>query len=259
MNGLVAVVTGASSGIGAAVASRLADRGFAVGLTARRADLLESVARGIRERGHRVAVAPADAADPAALRAAIAALAGELGPVDLLVANAGMAERNPADDFSAARFEQLVRVNLLAPAVAIEAVLPGMLERGRGQIVGVSSLAGYRAFKSGQAGYSASKAALSTLLEGLRLELRDRGVAVSVVHPGYVHTPMTAGNRGGMPFVMGVDRAADIIVRGIERQRPRIDFPLPAALGMGLLRILPGPIHEALVRRLDRPAGRPTA
>src|SRR5690606_29984482 len=116
----------------------------------------------IRERGGKAVVAVADAADRDATHAAIERLAAELGPVDLLIANAGFALRTPAAGFSASALEAMVRVNLLGAAFAIEAILPAMLARGRGHLVGISSLASYRGLP-GPAGYCATKAALSTL------------------------------------------------------------------------------------------------
>jgi short-subunit dehydrogenase len=252
MSRRVAVVTGASSGIGSALARRLAARGLAVGLTARRECALNQLVEEIQSLGGIASMAPADAADPLQTRAALERLREALGPIDLLIANAGIAERNPVETFSAEVLERMFRVNVLGVTYAIEAVLPRMLQRGSGQIVGVSSLAGYRACSPGHFGYSASKAALTTLLDGLRVELRPRGVAVTIVHPGYVHTPMTAGNTRWMPFVMNLDRAADLIVRGILARRPRIDFPWQAALGMTLVRWLPISVYDRVFSTLYR-------
>jgi short-subunit dehydrogenase len=252
----VAVITGASSGIGAELARRLADRGVRLGLTARRADRLEQLAAEIQARGGTAAVAPADAADPASTRAAIVHLARQLGPVELLIANAGVGLSAPASQFSAEAFEQMVRVNLLGAAVAIEVVLPGMLERRRGHIVGVSSLAGWRGLPQ-TAGYSATKAGLSTLLEGLRVELRLKGVDVTVVHPGYVRTPMTEGSGNWQPFLLEVGPAAERILRGIAARRREINFPWQTALLMDLVRRLPGPVYDRLAGAILVPRERP--
>lgn len=252
----VAVVTGASSGLGAALARRLADRGVAVGLTARRAEALATLAGEIKSRGGQAAIAPADAADPCATRDALTHLAEALGPVDLLIANAGMASANPTETFSAEAFDYLIRVNLLGAAYAFEAVLPEMLQRGRGHLVGVSSLAGYRACSRGHAGYSASKAALTTLLEGFRVELRGRGIAVTTVHPGFVRTPLTNGFQGPMPLLMELDRAADRMMDGILARRSRVDFPGPAAAAMSVVRWLPMGLYDRLFDRIFRASRR---
>ncbi|MFO0958523.1 MAG: SDR family NAD(P)-dependent oxidoreductase [Isosphaeraceae bacterium] len=242
----VSVVTGGSSGIGAAIALGLARRGDDVGLISRRPDALEAVAAEIRKIGGNARVAPTDVSNGPAVRTAIGQIADEFGPIDLLIASAGVAERNPADDFSGDRLARIFAVNVLGAAYAFQAVLPSMIERGQGRIVGISSLAGFRAAMPGHSAYAASKAALSTLLEGLRLELRPRGVGVTAVHPGFVDTPMTAGG-GFRPGMIGADRAAGIILLGIERGRDRIDFPRRAALLMQILRACPDPIHRRIV------------
>ncbi len=244
MIGQIVVVTGASSGIGAELSRQLAAAGAKVGLTARRAEALEALAAEIRHAGGTAAVAPADSTDPAATRAAIERLVVALGgPVDLLVANAGLGLSTPAAAFSAGEFEQMVRVNLLGAAYAIEAVLPAMLRNGRGHIVGISSLAAFRGLPGGS-GYGATKAGLTTLLEGLRVELRPRGIAVTTVHPGYIRTPMTAGANHPQPFLMEVVPAARIILKGIERRRRTIDFPWRTAALMSLARLLPGAVWD---------------
>lgn len=244
--GRVAVVTGASSGLGAELARQLAARGVAVGLTARRLDLLDALAVEVRARGGTAAVAAADAGDIDATRAAIRALADQLGPIDLLIANAGFGRTLGARDFAASTIETMVRVNLVGAAAAIEAVLPAMLERGSGQIVGMSSLAAYRGLPGG-AGYCASKAGLSAMLESLRHDLRGSGVAVTIVHPGYVRTPMTEGSARRLPFLMDVEPAARRILKGIAARRRYVDFPWPMATLAGLGRILPGAIVDRVL------------
>ncbi|WP_435009627.1 SDR family NAD(P)-dependent oxidoreductase [Tundrisphaera lichenicola] len=245
----VAAITGASSGLGAEMARQLARMGLTIGLTARRADRLEEVARQIRAEGGTAIVALADASDPASTRSALSEIARQLGPVDLLIANAGVGEPTPARSFSAEAFERMVRVNLTGAAYAIDAVLPSMIERGRGQIVGVSSLAGYRGLP-GTAGYSATKAGLSALLEGLRPELKRLGIAVTTVHPGYVRTEMTAGQSGPMPFLMDADRAVRIILRGVAARRSRVDFPRAVSGFLSLVRLLPDPLYDPLAARI---------
>lgn len=249
MKGRIAVVTGASSGIGAELARQLAASGASVGLTARRAEALESLAAEIRGRGGIAAVAPADAADPSATRAALGRIAEALGgPIDLLIANAGLGLSTPAVDFSAADFERMVRVNLLGAAYAIEAVLPGMIRMGRGHLVGISSLAAFRGLPGGS-GYGATKAALTTLLEGFRVQLRPRGIAVTAVHPGYIRTPMTEGSTHPQPFLMDVEPAARIILKGIAARRPTVAFPWQTAALMTLARLMPHALYDRAILR----------
>jgi short-subunit dehydrogenase len=247
----VAIVTGASSGIGAELARQLAAMGVRVGLTARRADALEALAAEIRARGGAAAAAPADALDPHATRSAMERLASELGPVDLLIANAGLGGETPASEFVASTLEQIIRVNLLGAAYAVEAALPAMLTNGRGHLVGISSLASYRGLPRLGA-YSASKAAMNQLFESLRVELRGRGIAVTTVQPGYVRTPMTAGSKRPQPFLMEVEPAAKIILAGIAARRSVVTFPRRAAIGMRLIRMLPDALYDPLAARFFR-------
>lgn len=244
----VSVLTGGSSGLGAAIARRLAQRGHRVGLIARREDALRDVAESIRAQGGHVEFATADVNDHDALERAITQLADRLGPIDQLIASAGIAPRNPAVGFATDRLAETFAVNVIGAAHAFALVLPSMIARRRGRIAGISSLAGFRAAMPGQAGYSASKAALSTLMEGLRLELQPHGVGVTAVHPGFVDTPMTAG-AAFRPFLIDADRAAAIVVRGLENGRSRIDFPIAPALLMRLFRVLPDAVHARLVQR----------
>jgi short-subunit dehydrogenase len=244
-----AIVTGASSGIGASMARELAARGVRVGLTARRLDLLGRLAGEIRGRGGIAEVEPADASDIEGTRRAISRLESAIGPVDLLVANAGVGLSTPAVGFSSEAVERLLRVNVVGASAAIEAVLPGMIDRGRGHLVGISSLASFRGLP-GSAGYCASKAALSTLLEGMRPDLRRFGVSVTIVHPGFVHTPMTEHAPHPRPWLVDADRAARIILDGIARKRRRVDFPWQTAALLRLVRALPSPIFDRLAGRL---------
>ena len=123
-----------------------------------------------------------------------------------------------------------------------------MIERGRGQIVGISSLAGYRGLP-GTAGYSATKAGLSALLEGLRPELKRLGIAVTTVHPGFVRTEMTAGQAGPQPGLMDAEPAVRIILRGVAARRSRVDFPRSMAALMGLVRLLPDFLYDPIAAR----------
>lgn len=210
---------------------------------------LNEVADSIRLAGGTAFVAPADAADPVAIKRAIGAIVEGLGPVDLLIANAGLGVSTPAEGFTGEAFDRMVRVNLSGAAHAIEAVLPRMMRERRGQIVGISSLAGYRGLP-GSCGYSATKAGLSALLEGLRPELRRYGVLVTTVHPGYVRTPMTAGPSKFRPLMMDVEPAVRIILQGVAAGRSRVDFPWRMAALLGVVRLLPDWAYDRLAARL---------
>lgn len=239
------VVTGASSGIGAELAVELGRRGAHVGLLARREEELRAVAERVGAAGGRVAFAPVDVTDLEALRQAVAVLESELGPVYGLVANAGIGAPTKRGRIDAERDGRILDVNVLGVVRAIAVVQPGILERKAGFLSAVSSLAGFRGLP-GHAAYSASKAAVSTFLESLRVDLRGSGVTVTTIHPGFVRTPMTDRNRFRMPFLWPADRAARVIVEGLVRGRGRVDFPWPMVLAVKALRCLPSWLYERL-------------
>ncbi len=249
-DGQVAVITGASSGIGAALARQLGAAGARLGLIALPGGDLETVAEGIRTQGGTAITAAADVADKAALTAALDRIAEELGPIDLLILNAGIGLNTTAMSFSTDNFETLIRVNLLGVAYGIEAVLPRMIQRGKGHIVGVSSLSSYRGVPF-VSGYTATKAAVATLLEGLRVELKvlKIDVTVTTVRPGFVATPMTDWVRR-RNVLMEVEPAAKIILKGIARRRAEIKFPRSGVFFTNLLRILPCTVHDWVICRL---------
>jgi short-subunit dehydrogenase len=234
----VAVITGASSGIGWALAKELAAAGARVGLIARRRDRLDELAEEIRHGGGRAAVAPADVTDRRHVELAIQSITDQLGPIQLLVANAGLGIPTLRDPVNVDDVEQMFRVNVLGAIYAISAVLPGMLEQGRGHLAAISSLAGYKGLP-GESGYCATKAALNTYMEGLRIHLRDRRIRVTTICPGFVRTAMTDVMDCPMPFVMEADEAARLIVRALQDRRKVCNFPWQMAWLMKLVRWLP--------------------
>ncbi len=234
----VAVVTGASSGIGWALAKELAAQGCKVGLLARRRQPLERLAAEIAAAGGSAAVAPADVGDRAGVGAAVEEVRGRLGPIDLLVANAGVGAPTLLDPMNIADVEKQFRINTLGVVYAIEAVLPEILQRRKGHLAAVSSLAAWKGMP-GESAYCASKAAVNTFLEGLRIHLRDRGVLVTTICPGFVRTPMTEVNEFKMPWLLEADDAARRIVRALARRRKVYNFPWQTALLMRLVAWLP--------------------
>ncbi len=246
------LITGASSGIGAALARRLAREGNVIGLMARRADRLEAIAGDIKAAGGRAVVLAGDVTDRASVFANVERFIGETGPIDVFIANAGISHPTPAHRFDAAVFEEIIRTNLVGAANGLAAVLPGMLERNRGHLVGIGSLAGYRGLP-GHAAYCASKAGLWSLFESLRLDLRGTGIAVTIIHPGFVRTPLTEKNRFPMPFLMDVDAAVERIVRAIRRRRRVAAFPWPLATLVRLSRLVPSVLYDRLIPGAGRP------
>jgi short-subunit dehydrogenase len=239
-------ITGASSGIGEALAARLARAGARVAVTARRRDRLEEMAAAWRRDGRDLLVAPADVADRDALIAAGRSVEQAWGGIDLAVFNAGFSRRLDWNAFDARDFVEIYKVNVFGVMFGIEAVLPGMLQRGRGRIAAVASLAGYRGAPT-LAGYGSSKAALIHAMDSLRFDLAPRGVGVTLINPGYVRTPLTATNKYWMPALMDVERAAEIITRGLERDRPEIHFPARFSWTLKFLRVLPFPLYHAII------------
>jgi NAD(P)-dependent dehydrogenase (short-subunit alcohol dehydrogenase family) len=242
LNGKVAWVLGASSGIGAAVARELLRRGAIVAISARRKEQLREVAGGD------MLVLPADVADSAAVAAAAARVRQELGPVDLAVLSAGYWKQMDPADWDTSVFDQHVRVNLTGMSNAIAAVLPAMLRRRSGTIAGIASVAGYRGLAGAEA-YGATKAAQINLLESLRVHTGRTGVHVTTICPGFVRTDLTAGNRFPMPFIIDAGQAARSICDGLERDRTEIVFPTPMALLMKTARLVPVRAWTALWAR----------
>jgi short-subunit dehydrogenase len=235
-------VVGASSGIGAAVARELVDRGARVAISARRTDRLAEVAAG------RMTVVEADVTDWSSLDAAARRVRRELGETDLVVYCAGFWKQMDAASWDREVFARHVEVNLLGLNNLLATVLPRMVERGQGQVVGVASVAGYRGLVGAEA-YGATKAAQINMLEALRAALRNRGVTVTTVCPGFVRTQLTAGNRFPMPFMVEPERAARSICDGLERGRMEIVFPLAMAVLMKTARLLPVRVWTLLMHR----------
>ncbi|HEX8618381.1 MAG TPA: SDR family NAD(P)-dependent oxidoreductase [Thermoanaerobaculia bacterium] len=243
----LAIITGASAGIGHALAHELATRGYDLALLARRAELLESLAGELRARGRRAVAIACDVSDADAVRGAVAQAQAELGGAfDLAIANAGVSIPGHATKFKIADAEQIIRVNVLGLMYLYDAVIPSMVERGRGRFVGVASVAGLRGLPTAGP-YSASKAAVQAFLEAARIELKPYGVGVTIVNPGFVATPMTEKNRFRMPFLMQADAAAVVIANGIARGARVVEFPRPMSLLMRVVRYLPDALYERIM------------
>lgn len=241
-----AVITGASSGIGAALARELSRRGWSVALLARRLELLDQVRATLP--GKAVSIV-CDVTDAAAVDRAVRRGETELGaPFDLAVANAGVGFFGDAAKFNLAEAETMIRVNVIGMMNLFAAVIPSMVERRTGRFAGIASIAGLRGLPSAAA-YSASKAAMQAFLEASRIELAPRGVRVTIVNPGFIATPMTQKNKMKMPFLMRVDKAAAIIANGLERGKRVIEFPRPMSLLMRIARHLPDAVYDRVTRK----------
>ncbi|HTZ00617.1 MAG TPA: SDR family oxidoreductase [Rhodocyclaceae bacterium] len=242
-------ITGASSGIGAALARHYAGHGAGIGLAARRGEELRSLAAGLPGEHQ---LYPLDVTDAGALAAAAADFMAKAGPPDLVIANAGISVgtmTQEAEDLAAV--ERVLQVNVLGIANTFQPFIAPMLVRGRGTLAGIASVAGIRGLP-GAGAYSASKAAAITYLESLRVELRGSGVKVVTVAPGYIETPMTAKNPYPMPFILPVDEAARRIARVIDAGRSYAVVPWQMAVVAKLLRLLPNGLYDALAAHAGR-------
>ena len=235
-------IIGASSGIGAALARELRARGARVAISGRRAAELESVSGGD------MTVLPLDATDGKALAAGVDEAGEAMGGLDTVVWCAAYWEQTDPKAWDSASFARHVELNLLGFNSLLSAVLPGMVERGAGHIVGIASVAGFRGFPGGEA-YGATKAAQITLLESLRASLWRSGVRVTTVAPGFVKTALTDVNEFPMPFIITAEKAARSIARGLERGQMEVVFPFRMAVAMKLARLLPVRWWAALMRR----------
>jgi short-subunit dehydrogenase len=229
------VITGASSGIGEALARHYGAKGCTLGLISRKS-----------------ADYPVDVTDVAGLRAAAERFMGRHGVPDLVIANAGVSSGTLGD--SLADMEKLRRVldvNVTGMAATLAAFAPAMREAGRGTLAGIASVAGFRGI-AGSGAYSASKAAAITWLESLRAELYGSGVSVVCICPGYIDTPMTRVNRYRMPFLISADDAAPRIARAIEARRRLAVIPWQMAIAGRIFRALPGFLYDRLAARAPR-------
>jgi short-subunit dehydrogenase len=223
-------------------------------LAARRKDALEQNARAIRDAGGTAHVLPLDLARPDDVASAVEKLDDESGGIDLVIANAaiaGLAAAVPASRLTWSDVGDLLQVNVRGNIASIVPLIPRMLARGHGHIVGISSTAALGP-NPRLAAYCASKVALSYFLEGIGMELRPKGVAVTVVQPGFMRTPAADGVKDPMPFILETDEAVAIIDKAIRNRRRKITFPLALHILALVPAFLPAPIRDPLVLQATR-------
>lgn len=242
-------VTGASSGIGRALALRLAAAGRTVAISARSAEGLEAVAAEAAGLPGRLVPLPLDITDAAAVTAAVARIEAELGPLALAVLNAGSHRPVRARSLDLADFRQLVELNLMGTVACLAAALEPMQARGCGQIAVVGSVVGYFGLPTASA-YGMTKAGLINMTQALQPELKRLGITLQLVDPGFVKTPLTDRNRFPMPFLMAPEAAAERFYKGLESERFEIVFPWRLAAALRLLRALPMGWALALTKRM---------
>jgi short-subunit dehydrogenase len=243
----IVLLTGAAHGIGHATAVALARTGTPLGLIDRDAASLGKLVNELKDQGATVAHAAVDVTDRHALIRAVADINAALGAIDVLVACAGIGSLTQVPQLETITLRQTLDVNLVGVAQSIEAVLPGMITRGRGHIVGVASVAGYRGFPW-MISYSASKAALIAYLEAVRPGLRRRGVTVTTVCPGFVRTQMSIDIPYRQPVKMiEPEVAARYLVRAIDRRPRNCVFPWDMRIGLAILKYMPDWFFDRLM------------
>jgi NADP-dependent 3-hydroxy acid dehydrogenase YdfG len=241
---------GASSGIGAALAPALAAEGAILALSARREPELQQVADAC-PAAVRPLVRPLDATDKAQVDRVCADLIQAWGKLDILFYNATTTSQARATDFDSESALQQADVTYLGLIRAVGAALPHMLARGEGQIVGTGSVAGYAGFPRSPV-YSSAKNAVNAFLQSMRIELKDRGIGVVTVNPGFVKTPLTEHNTFPMPFLMTADEAAATIVKGLLAGDDEIHFPKRLTWPAKVYTALPRPVYEFVSRKVLR-------
>jgi short-subunit dehydrogenase len=250
-----ALVTGASSGLGAALAQRLAAQGIEVWLAARRAEQLAAHVSEIRASGGRAHALVLDVGDTDATVERLTRLDQETGGIDLVIANAGIAGLSAATPLSRASWQNtsdILRVNLCGAAASLMPFIPGMVQRGHGHLVGISSVAAEFPNPRTPA-YGAAKAGLSFLLKSIDMELRPKGVAVTLVEPGFIRTPAVDGVTEPLPFMIETAAAVRIIERAIQRRQRLVRFPWQWTLLLRAVATLPAAIAGPLILKLGAP------
>lgn len=244
----VVMITGASSGIGRGLALEIAARGAHLGLLARREELLNEIVGEVSARNVKAVAAAADVRDAKAVRAAADRFRKELGPIDVMIANAGIGTTHHAIKLQPEHAANVIGINVLGAVNSVAAVVPEMVERGRGRLVAISSLAAYRGLAK-SAAYCASKAALSSYFESVRIDLRHTGVGVTIIHPGFIKTALTAGREAKMPYLMELDDAVKKIVSAIEKEKKTYAFPWQLATIVRATMIMPTAMYDWIAER----------
>jgi NADP-dependent 3-hydroxy acid dehydrogenase YdfG len=244
-------VTGASAGIGRAFALLMARSGWTVVASARGLEGLQTLAEAAAGLPGRIVPMVLDITDRDTHMAVAERIRAEIGPIALAVLNAGTYQPDDALTLDYGQLRKTLTVNVFGTLNGVEAVLPAMVARGKGHLAIVASVAGYRGLPRSIA-YSAGKAALISLCESLRFDLEPAGLAVSVITPGFVKTPLTDKNDFPMPFLISPELAAERMARGLARGDFEITFPRRFTWGMKLLRLLPNGLYFRLIGGMTR-------
>jgi short-subunit dehydrogenase len=243
----VVLLTGASEGIGFQLAKDLAKEGAQLALISRRKTILDKLANELKSTTN-VFAYECDVTKKDQVESVVQKIKQDLGRIDIAILNAGVAYRASVLQYSSRDAEITFNTNVFGAVYFIEQLLPDFIRERRGAIIGISTLGDGKGFpKSGF--YSASKAALTILLESLRIELKKFNVKVITVKPGFVKSAMTDKNEFQMPFLMSVEKATKIILNGLKKDKRIIEFPLPITLSAKFLRMIPTRWFEALASK----------
>lgn len=243
-------ITGASSGLGAGLALRYAAEGVVIGLVARRHGLLQELAQRLDARGAQALCFEVDVRDTAAMQRASSEYLSRTGGIDLVIANAGVSRRDYLRSGEPAPIAEVLATNVIGVTNTVIPFVPSMVAAQSGTLVAVGSIAGFRGLP-GHGGYCASKAAVKTFMDAVRMDLRGTGVHAMTLCPGFVRTPMVEGAEHPTPFKMELDTAVEVMVRAIEHRRSTYSFPVAMRALKLTMRVVPEAALRAL-KRLDR-------
>lgn len=248
-DGQVVLITGSAGALGQQFAQQFLHRGAHLGLLDIQAENLEQQFQTLMKMKHpgKIAWRACDLVNRETSREAILQLEHELGPADVVIANAGVALNNPIKSFDAGVFARQVEINLTGMAHTLEPLLPGMIARQRGHIVALSSLASYRGLPH-MAGYCASKAGVSAFLDSLRVELRQHGIRCTTICPSYIRSGMNASLGVPTPGILTAEEAVQRMMPAIEKQKPYFAFPLTNYSLLLLSRMMPTWLGDYLTR-----------
>jgi short-subunit dehydrogenase len=248
MNQQRVFITGASRGIGKELALAYGKKGCRVMLVARSEDHLIANVNVIQELGGEADHLVCDVSDRDDMISTIEETIRGFGGIDIAILNAGITDKNAFEDFSAAKLGNIFDVNFFSVVNAMEILIPAMKKQGKGIIAGVGSLADAVGLP-GSAAYTSSKIALSHLLDAARLELRQHNIRVVNIKPGFVYTDLIANNKYPMPFIMGADKAAEIIISRMENGKDNIRFPLVPAIANYFGKLLPSSLVDIVLKK----------
>lgn len=248
-NNEVVLITGAGGGIGRHVALDMARRGAVIAAVDLTAAPLERLLADLKAANAAGAWEIADVTDRSGLFQAVHRLEQRVGPIRIAIANAGIGIKTSALDFRAEDYEKQIAVNLIGVINTFAAVLPGMLQRGRGHLVAIASLAAYHGVPY-MGGYCASKAGVMSLMDSLRVELKPHGILCTTICPGWIRTPLTENLPDPKPNMMSVEEATRRIVRAIERRQTFCAFPFSTLSLVRLLRWTPTAVGDWMLRNI---------